>query len=124
CAVKDVKELENRKEEFSADQIDEYKNHSKRAAVLIQGMKEVPADVDKIVYQHHEEPRGTGFPEAVGHTHIHPLAGTMMVAHDLIDWLIAHPGQLDLQAFLAVYRDKYQPGIFKKIIKALENMKF
>lgn len=123
CAVKDLGELDARKQEFTLEQQEEYKTHPKRAALLIQGMKEVPADVDKIVYQHHELPRGTGFPEAVGHTHIHPLAATLMVAHDLVDWIIEHPGAVDVADFAEAFRDKYQPGTFKKILKALETLK-
>ncbi|MGZ3651206.1 MAG: HD domain-containing phosphohydrolase [Bdellovibrionota bacterium] len=123
CAVKDMKELEARKAEFNSDAIDEYKNHTKRAALAIQGMKEVPADVDKIVYQHHELPKGTGFPEALGHTHIHPLAATLSVAHDLVDWLIEHPGKLDMPAFLEAHREKFSAGAFKKLIKSMEEMK-
>jgi hypothetical protein len=123
CAVKDLKELETRKEEFPLEKQEEYKNHCKKAALFIQGMKEVPADVDKIVYQHHELPRGTGFPEAIGHTHIHPLAGTLMVAHDLVDWVIAHPGKIDIGAFVEAHKDKYAQGIFKKLMKAVEALK-
>ena len=86
-------------------------------------MKEVPADVDKIVYQHHELPRGTGFPEAVGHTHIHPLAACLIVAHDLVDWLIDHGGKVDMPAFFAAHEEKFQQGVFKKILKAMKDLK-
>lgn len=123
CAVKDEAELEKRGAEFTREQIEEYKSHPKRAALLIQGMKEVPADVDKIVYQHHELPKGTGFPENVSHIHIHPLAGTLMMAHDLVDWVIDHPGAIDMPAFIEAYREKYSVGVFKKILKALEGLK-
>jgi len=123
AAVKDTKELESRKTEFDLSKQEEYLSHTKRAALMIQGMKEVPADVDKIILQHHELPMGTGFPEAIGHTHIHPLAATLMIAHDLVDWIIDHPGDLDKDAFLAAYDDKYAQGAFKKIMKALRELK-
>lgn len=124
CAVKDVTELEKRRDEFSLEEMEEYKSHPKRAALLIQGMKEVPADVDKIVYQHHELPKGTGFPAAVSHVHIHPLAATLMVAHDLVDWVLDHAGPPDMAAFSETYREKYSVGAFKKIMKVLETFKF
>jgi hypothetical protein len=122
AAVQDLAELKARKDEFDSGKQEEYQNHTKKAAILIQGMKEVPADVDKIVYQHHELPRGTGFPEAIGHTHIHPLAATMMVSHDLVTWLINHPGPLDKAAFLAAHADKYAQGSFKKLMKAIQDL--
>ena len=123
CSVKDVAELEKRREEFTLEQQEEHKTHTKRAALLIQGMKEVPADVDKIVDQHHELPKGTGFPESVSHIHIHPLAATLMVAHDLVDWVIDNEGPVDMAAFSEAYREKYSVGTFKKILKALEALK-
>ena len=124
CAVKDMTELNERKAEFDLSMQEQYANHSKKAAVLIQGMKEVPADVDKIVYQHHELPRGTGFPEAIGHTHIHPLAACLMVSHDLVDWLIDNGGKVDMPAFIAAHDEKYQQGVYKKIMKAIKELKF
>lgn len=123
CMIKDVAELDKRRDEFTLEQQEEYKTHTKRAALLIQGMKEVPADVDKIVYQHHELPKGTGFPEAVSHIHIHPLAATLAVAHDLVDWVIDHPGPIDIPPFVEAYKEKYSVGAFKKILKALEGLK-
>ncbi len=124
CAVKDLKELNDRKEEFDQAKQKEYQDHPRKAALLIQGMKEVPADVDKIVYQHHELPRSTGFPEAVGHTHIHPLAACLIIGHDLVDWIIDHQGQkVDMEAFFAAHDEKFQQGQFKKIMKVVRDLK-
>ncbi|HEY8278268.1 MAG TPA: HD domain-containing phosphohydrolase [Bdellovibrionota bacterium] len=123
ASIKDMKELEKRRSEFTPGEIEEYKNHTKRAATLVKGMKEVPADVDKIIMQHHEHPMGTGFPDALNNTHIHPLAAIMMVAHDLVDWVIDHPSaQPDINGFLEAYIDKYKVGNFKKILKGLDSL--
>lgn len=118
--VKDLKELGERMKEFSSAEAEDYKYHSRRASVLVKGFKEVPADVDKIIGQHHENPMGTGFPEALTHVHIHPLASLMMVAHDLVDWVLDHqPGEPDTMAFLEAYAEKYKIGNFRKLLKAL-----
>lgn len=118
--VKNLKELTARFGEFSSIELDDYRTHPRRAATLVTGFKEVPADVDKIILQHHELPMGTGFPDAINHVHIHPLASLMNVAHDLVDWVIDRPGAPpDMEAFIAAHEDKYKVGNFKKILKAI-----
>lgn len=121
--VKDLKELNERSAEFNPSEAEDYRSHPRRAAVMIKGMKEVPADVDKIIIQHHELPMGTGFPEAINHVHIHPLASLMMVAHDLVDWVIDHPGpDPQVEAFIEAHAEKYKIGNFRKILKALYSL--
>ncbi|MGZ3657911.1 MAG: HD domain-containing phosphohydrolase, partial [Bdellovibrionota bacterium] len=63
--VKDLTELKDRHSEFGPSDAEDYRSHSRRAGVLVKGIKEVPADVDKIILQHHEMPMGTGFPEGL-----------------------------------------------------------
>ena len=116
--VKDLNELAQGG--FSPSEMDDYRSHSRRAAVQVKGLKEVPADVDKIIGQHHELPIGTGFPEGLTHVHIHPLASLMMVAHDLVDFVLDHPGkEPDVMAFIEAYSEKYKTGNFRKLLKAL-----
>lgn len=118
--IKDLSELEKRRGEFKPAEIEEYKTHTRRASILIKGMKEVPADVDKIIAQHHEMPMGTGFPDQLTHVHIHPLASLIMVAHDLVDWVIDQPaGKPDVVPFIEAHMDKYKVGNFRKLLKAL-----
>lgn len=116
--VKDLSELA--KAGFTPSENEDYRSHSKRAAVLAKGLKELPADVDKIIGQHHELPMGTGFPEGLTHVHIHPLASLMMVAHDLVDWVLdRQPGEPNMMEFLEAYAEKYKTGNFRKLLKAL-----
>jgi len=122
--IKDTKELDLRKAEFQSGDFDEYRSHTKRAATLVKGFKEVPADVDKMILQHHELPMGTGFPDALTHVHIHPLASLIMVAHDLVDWVIDHPSdkEPDMMAFIEAHAEKYKIGNFRKLLKALYSL--
>lgn len=117
--IKDLNELTAKRAEFSNADLDEYRTHTRRASTLLKGFKEVPADVDKLVLQHHELPIGTGFPEQINHVHIHPLASLIMVGHDLVDWVLDHEGEPDMEAFIEAHADKYKIGNFRKILKAL-----
>ncbi len=122
--IKDAKELDLRKAEFQSGDFDDYRSHTKRAEVLVKGLKEVPADVDKIILQHHELPIGTGFPDGLTHVHIHPLASLMMVAHDLVDWVLDKPSPdgPDMMAFIEAHAEKYKIGNFRKLLKALYSL--
>jgi hypothetical protein len=120
--MKDLKEISEHRGEFSPSDVEDYRSHPRRMSVLVAGMKEVPADVDKIILQHHELPMGTGFPDQLQHVHIHPLASLFMVAHDLVDWVFDHPGELNVETFIEAYLDKYKAGNFRKILKALYSL--
>ncbi|MGZ3658389.1 MAG: hypothetical protein ACXVCS_22750, partial [Bdellovibrionota bacterium] len=65
----------------------------------------------------------TGFPEGLNHVHIHPLASLMMVAHDLVDWVIDRPGiEPNVESFIEAHADKYKIGNFRKVLKALYSL--
>lgn len=120
CAVKSLQDLEkNYKNKFNQKQISEYKNHTKKASQMVAQFKEMPADVDKLILQHHEHPFGTGFPDAVNSTYITPLSSLFIVSHDLVDYAFDHDGNIDMEDFLLTNEQKYSAGHFKKMLKAL-----
>ena len=121
--IKDMKELTDKRNEFTSGDVDDYRTHSRRASVLISGIKDVPADVDKIILQHHELPTGTGFPESISHFHIHPLASLFIVAHDLVDWVLDRPGETpNIEKFIEEHFEKFKVGNFRKVLKALYSL--
>lgn len=123
CAVKSLQDLEkNFKGKFSLKETQEYKTHPQRGAMLAGQFKELGADVDKVILQHHEHPLGTGFPDALNSTHITPLAAVFIVAHDLVDYAFDHDGKVDIADYLTQNETKLQSGNFKKVLKGLAQM--
>jgi hypothetical protein len=121
--IKDIKELNEKRAYFSAADVDSYRTHPRRASVIVAGLKDVPADVDKIILQHHELPMGTGFPDCIQQTHIHPLASLLIVGHDLVDWVFDRAEEkLDVKSFIEAHSEKYKTGNFRKILKALYSL--
>lgn len=120
CAVKDLTEFEKKfKGKFNTAQIQEYKGHPERAVMLLGHFKEVPAEVDKIIAQHHEHPMGSGFPAALSSNYITPLSSLFIVAHDLTDYILDEGKNFNIDNFLNVFEKKYSAGNFKKIAKVL-----
>lgn len=116
--VSNLIELNEKSSKFSAAEIQAYKNHPIAAAELIRRFNEVPTDVDNIVIQHHESPDGKGFPRGIMASQIMPLSSVFIVAHDYIDFLYLKP-TASFQEFLALYKEKYVGGSFRKIIETL-----
>lgn len=125
CRVKNLEEFEKKyKGKFNLKQIQEYKAHPERAALMIAQFKDVGAEVDKIILQHHEHPYGTGFPGALTGNYISPLASLFIIAHDLVDHLFDSNGKPNIEDFMLENEKKYSAGNFKKVAKAIVQMSF
>ena len=123
CAVKDLSEFEKLyKGKFNQGQQQEYKGHPERAVLLLGHFKETPAEVDKIIAQHHEHPMGSGFPGALSSNYISPLSSLFIVAHDLTDYILDEKENFNIDEFLAKFDKKYSTGQFKKIAKKLSEV--
>lgn len=125
CAVKDTSEFDKKyKGKYSLAQVQEYKAHPQKAALMLGHFKELPSEVDKIILQHHEHPMGSGFPSQLTGNYITPLSSLFIMAHDITDFIIDNKGKFDVDDFLDIYENKYSSGNFKKIAKALLSMDF
>lgn len=123
CAVKDLGEFEKiYKGKFNQGQIAEYRGHPERAVLLLGHFKVLPPEVDKIVAQHHEHPMGSGFPAQLSSNYLTPLSSLFIIAHDLTDYILDHPDDFDIDAFLESFEKKYSAGHFKKIAKVLASV--
>jgi HD-GYP domain-containing protein (c-di-GMP phosphodiesterase class II) len=106
---------------LSKRQIREIRLHPIRAAEFARRLIGVPADVDRIILQHHERPDGSGYPRGLFHTHIDPLSTTFIVSHDLLDFFLQSrsSGAATLAEFLNLGKKRYAHGNFRKLITTL-----
>jgi HD-GYP domain-containing protein (c-di-GMP phosphodiesterase class II) len=123
CAVKSLEEFDKKfKGKFNVGQVEEYKKHPEKGAILLGQFKDLPAEVDKVILQHHEHPYGTGFPNALNGNYISPLSALFIVSHDLVDHIFDKGGQPNLEEFLSENDKKYGQGNFKKVARAIATM--
>ena len=98
-----------------------YRNHPTEAANLLRSMKNIPADVDQIILQHHEMKDGSGFPRGLISSRITPMASVFIIVEDLVNFL---DGTSDIEAgvmeFLKIREDFYDGGSFKKVFEVLK----
>ncbi len=120
--INTLAELKEKSGEFPADQVKAYHLHPGKAADLVRSFEEIPADVDAIVLQHHERPGGAGFPRGLTNNYIAPLSAVFIVAHDLVQFMLERGEKFQLGDFVAVRKNEYSQGNFRKVITALEKM--
>ena len=128
--IQTMKELYDKKEFFTNEEMESFRQHPAEGAAVASRFHETPPDVDAIIFQHHERPDGKGFPRGLNHLRIGPLAAVFIVSHELVSYLIDNrsigPGsevtKAMLDKFILYYQDKYQSGTFKKILQAIHNI--
>jgi HD-GYP domain-containing protein (c-di-GMP phosphodiesterase class II) len=120
--VSTLKDLEKIRDKFSAEDVKNYHLHPAKSADVVRSFKEIPADVDLIVQQHHERPNGGGFPRGLAHNYISPLGALFIVAHELTITILEKKEDFDLVKFLSEKKPFFSMGNFKKVMAALEKI--
>lgn len=108
---------------FSPETIRDYLLHPAKSADVIRSFKEIPADVDTIVAQHHEQPDGNGFPRKMTSAQIAPLSSLFIVAHDLTKEMIEKNTSFNIQDFINARTKYYSSGNFRKVLSVLSKLK-
>lgn len=73
--------LKKPRAEMSFEEIQQYETHSFRGMQILQSLGIVPDDVISMVYEHHENAAGQGFPRRLKDVRIHPLARVVQLAN-------------------------------------------
>jgi response regulator RpfG family c-di-GMP phosphodiesterase len=92
-------------------------NHTIVASQFAAKWSSCPADVDKLILQHHEKFDGTGFPQKLNFLTIFPLAAVFIISEDLIYQRLNFPDK-NLTNFLIERESYYNRGDIKKIFAA------
>jgi HD-GYP domain-containing protein (c-di-GMP phosphodiesterase class II) len=110
---------------WSEDDLEVYRNHGLEAGKLIKGNKQLPADVDFIVEQHHERPDSNGFPRGISKNFIAPLACLFILAHEFVHRVSDMDGEFSPENCQVVIdqlaNEDYNKGNFKKPFQGLIN---
>ena len=80
--------------EYNAEDLDRYQKHCFRGVEILQSIPDIPIEVVAIVYEHHENAIGQGFPRALRDIHIHPYAKIVALAEafcELTDVSVHNP---------------------------------
>lgn len=97
-----------------------YRNHPSDAANLLLNLKDLPADVDQIILQHHETKDGGGFPRGLISSRISPMASLFIIVEDLINFLEESDNYEEkIELFVKHREARYSSGNFKKVFEVV-----
>lgn len=76
---------------MTPEEIAYYENHPYRGMQLALSLGIVPDDIVSIIYEHHENALGQGYPQRLRDVKIHPLAKIVGLADQFINLVMANP---------------------------------
>lgn len=112
--ISTLEELNGRRSQ-SEEFYKEVFSHPLKSAELLRSMKEIPGDVDFLVFQHHERPDGSGFPKGLKSHQIVAISAVFIFAHEMVDEILKLNNEFNLEKYLIKIAPIYNSGIFKKI---------
>lgn len=114
-------------ENMTKDELEKYQEHPRLGADLLLNNPNINPQVTQIVYQHHENNLGTGYPNMMSASKIYPLAKIVGLAEELAESMIADMiPPLEAIKILLQDRDrimKFDPGQVKALVAAFKGKK-
>lgn len=83
--------LAKSKAQMSYDETQLYEQHAYKGMQLLLSLGTVPDDVIAVVYEHHENAIGQGYPRRLRNIKIHPLARIVALADEFCNLTLANP---------------------------------
>ncbi len=77
--------------EMSNEELQLYETHPYKGAQLLAGLGVVPDDIVSIVYEHHENSIGQGYPQRIRDVKAHPLSKIVALANHFVELTLAGP---------------------------------
>jgi response regulator RpfG family c-di-GMP phosphodiesterase len=115
--------LEKPRHLLSAAERKVLESHVSRGKDILLAIKGIPEDIVQIVYEHHEDSIGQGYPNAKTKRDSHPLSPILQVANLFVEQALKGPhykGKTGLEAIQHIekmYQDRFDP----KCIQALKS---
>ena len=118
-----IEEFEKIKDTLSEEDQKVFLSHPKDAAFLLKKyFTMAPPDTDSLVFQHHEQPDGGGFPLGLRAEKISPLSALFIVSNDF-SYYFLQDDEPSLGDFILRCQSKYDYVNFRKVLKALEKIR-
>ena len=114
--------LAKHREDLTAEEVTELETHPKRGWEILSNFSGINSDVLQIVFQHHEDCMGLGYPLKLGRSRIHPLAKVVAVADEFCNLTIENPNYVRLSKQEAirkmlVFKQKFDPPALATLMK-------
>lgn len=103
-----------------------YESHVQRGRDIMQSIPNISQDVIQMIYEHHEDEVGQGFPSATPKSRMHPLSSVIHVANKFVNHVIKNPTHHQISGREAVFMiEKFEGDRVNKIaLAALKSLVF
>jgi len=108
---------------YEYEEVQLYESHPHRGAQILKSIGFIPDDVVAIVYEHHENQAGQGFPRRLKHLRIHPLTRVISVADSFCDQVLKgmnNPQPRNSIDSMIYMNEQLGPLFSKDVLKALD----
>lgn len=125
------KEIENRILETPRPQLSVadrkmYESHVQRGRDIMQAIPNIPQDVVQMIYEHHEDEVGQGFPSGTPKARMHPLSSVIHLANKFVNHVVKNPTNHQISGREAVFMiEKFEGDRVNKLaLAALKSLVF
>ncbi len=121
--IKDYNEFLASKESLSNEEIKSFLDHPMKVKDIVDKLKEVPPDIDKIVLEQHELPNGDGFPRKLNALQLGQMSCIFILTGITARAILEDETHFDNNVFLD-FMDKsgYSKGNFRDSFKILKKI--
>jgi HD domain len=121
--IQNLQEFEKIKPNLTEEDQKIFLSHPKDAANLIKRyFTSAPPETDALVFQHHEMPDGSGFPQGLRAEKLSPISALFIVATDFSYYFLKDE-EPTMDDYLLRCNSRYDYVNFRKVIKALDRIK-
>lgn len=103
-----------------------YESHVQRGRDIMQAIPNIPQDVVQMIYEHHEDEVGQGFPSGTPKTRMHPLSSVIHLANKFVNHVVKNPTNHQISGREAVFMiEKFEGDRVNKVaLAALKSLVF
>lgn len=102
-------------------------NHPQEAINLLKNWKNLDADIEQIILEHHERPDGSGFPKKLRSHNLKPLSSLFIFCHDIVDaiiWCHDNNKEINHKNILEIIDESiYKDNHFARVLEAFKKTK-
>tara|TARA_B110001454_G_C12723292_1_gene436294 strand:- start:5651 stop:7000 length:1350 start_codon:yes stop_codon:yes gene_type:complete len=103
-----------------------YETHVLRGREIMQSIPNVPQDVIQLIYEHHEDEVGQGYPNGTAKNRMHPLSNIIQLANKFVNHVVKNPSHHQISGREAVFMiEKFEGDrVNKTSLAALKTLVF
>lgn len=115
-------------EDFEKNELMHDSTHVEEMSNIVKKIKNLPPDIDRIIFDHHEKPDGSGYPRKLKAADFSPITALFNFSHEISHLIYDAKDNFEKlqtkQIIIHLKNSGYDRPVFKKLFEALESISF